>query len=157
MLKQNKGITMIQMVVTVVMLALIAAFSIYNATTTVVEAKVAKAYNEIITLKNGVKSFVILNENLDNFPGREIPNLDGYAHLASENKPDQNYFYLDFKNDAGIINDALEVRNIENDYIVNLKEFENIEIFLVEPTDVNGEKVFTDNQIIEKYGDIFNN
>ena len=156
MLKQNKGITMIQMVVTVVMLALIAAFSIYNATTTVVEAKVAKAYNEIITLKNGVKSFVILNESLESFPGREIPNLDEYPHLQTVSKVNQKYYYLDFKNDAGSINDALEVRNIENDYIVNLRELENIEIFLAETIDVNGEKVFTDNQIIEKYGDIFN-
>ena len=54
-LKGKNGITMIQTVITIVMMILIAGFSIYNSKDTLVETKLTKAYNEILEVKRAVQ------------------------------------------------------------------------------------------------------
>ena len=90
MKKNNKGITMIQMVITIVMMVLIAGFSIYNARDTIIETKVAKIYNEVEEGKNAVTGLKIFeDENIENILGAPLQNLNDYSELAAYYKDDQ--------------------------------------------------------------------
>lgn len=156
MKKNNKGITMIQMVITIVMMVLIAGFSIYNARDTIIETKVAKIYNEVEEVKNAVTGLKIFeDENIENILGAPLQNLNDYSELAAYYKDDQEYYLLNFKTNGNTLCDLLEIRNIENNYIVNLKDADNVEVFLVGGAMIENEMCYTDYEILKKYNDIF--
>lgn len=156
MKKNNKGITMIQMVITIVMMVLIAGFSIYNARDTIIETKVAKIYNEVEEVKNAVTGLKIFeDENIENILGAPLQNLNDYPELAAYYKDDQEYYLLNFKTNGNTLCDLLEIRNIENNYIVNLKDADNVEVFLVGGAMIENEMCYTDYEILKKYNDIF--
>lgn len=156
MKKNNKGITMIQMVITIVMMVLIAGFSIYNARDTIIETKVAKIYNEVEEVKNAVIGLKIFeDENIENILGAPLQNLNDYPGLAAYYKDDQEYYLLNFKTNGNTLCDLLEIRNIENNYIVNLKDADNVEVFLVGGAMIENEMCYTDYEILKKYNDIF--
>lgn len=156
MKKNNKGITMIQMVITIVMMVLIAGFSIYNARDTIIETKVAKIYNEVEEVKNAVTGLKIFeDENIENILGAPLQNLNDYSGLAAYYKDDQEYYLLNFKTNGNTLCDLLEIRNIENNYIVNLKDVDNVEVFLVGGAMIENEMCYTDYEILKKYNDIF--
>ena len=156
MKKNNKGITMIQMVITIVMMVLIAGFSIYNARDTIIETKVAKIYNEVEEVKNAVTGLKIFeDENIENILGAPLQNLNDYPELAAYYKDDQEYYLLNFKTNGNTLCDLLEIRNIENNYIVNLKDADNVEVFLVGGAMIENEMCYTDYEILKKYNYIF--
>lgn len=159
MKKNEKGITLIQVVIAVVMLTLIASFAVLNSNDTAVETRIAKAYNEIIEVKKAVIELKMLDEDELKMvlSGDKIDSLDEYPNLASYNKPDQEYYVLKFENEdkKDILLDTLELRNIENNYIVNIKDIENIEVFFEKGVRVRNEVFYSDDEIIEKYKNIF--
>ena len=157
MLKKCEGITMIQMVITIVMLVLIAGFSIYNSTDTIAETKAAKAYEEITEVKKAVMRYVVLDSEMDELATFRLADLSGYPTIASfyTDTTDQDFYYLNFKTNAMLLNEILEVRNIENNYIVNVKNLNDIEIYLVEGVKIRNEICYSDTQILENYNDIF--
>lgn len=159
MKKNEKGITLIQVVIAVVMITLIASFAVLNSNDTAVETRIAKAYNEIIEVKKAIIELKMLDEDELKIvlSGDKLENLDGYTNLSSYNKPDQEYYILEFENNdkKDMLLDTLELRNIENNYIVNIKDIENIEIFLEKGVKVRNEVFYSDDEIIEKYKNIF--
>lgn len=156
MRKQNKGITMIQMVITIVMMVLIAGFSIYNSKDTLVETKITKAYNEILEVKRAVQSFEMLDfAKLSDF-STQITDFTYYPQLVSYcNDPSGEYYFLNFESNKDVIEDILEIRNIENNYIVDVKNIENIQIFSVDGIKVGKDTYYSDEEILKKYNDIF--
>ena len=156
MIKREEGITLIQTAIAVVMIVLIAGFAILNSTDTLIETKVAKAYNEIIIVKKAVMEIEALEEEgMAIFSSDRIENFDSFKGLEDKDKPNQEYYYLNFKEKANILNDILDVRNVENNYVVNVKNLDNIEIFSVNPVEIGKDKYYTDDEIIEKYNEIF--
>lgn len=153
----NKGVTMIQMVITIIMMVLIAGFSIYNSSDTIVEIKLSKTYEEMKEVKNAVTSLKILEEDLTNYLGTPLEDLSSYHQLEEyyNRALYKEFYYLDFKNQGDVLCDILEIRNIENNYIINTGNIEDIEIFLVNGLKINGEIYYTDDEILEKYNDIF--
>ena len=156
MKKREEGVTLIQTVIAVVMIALIASFAIFNSRDTVVETRVAKVYNEILTVKKAVLELEMLEEKgMEIFTESKIQNLDSYPEIASHGKANQEYYYLDFEKEGNLLQEKLDIRNIENNYIVNVKNIEDIEIFLVNGVKIRNEIFYKDDEIIEKYNDIF--
>lgn len=155
MLNQKRGVTMIQMVITIVMMILIAGFSIYNASDTIVETKIAKTYSEM----QEVKKAVVGLETLEIYDIKDIgtPVLDftSYMQLQDYYSGNQEYYFLNFNEKGDSICEILEIRNIENNYIVNVKNIENIEIFLINGVKIGGEWYYTDYEILKKYNEIF--
>lgn len=159
MRKNEKGITLIQTVIAVVMIAIIASFAILNSNDTVVETRIAKVYNEIKEVKKSIIEIKILDEDeIKNvLSGDKIDDLAGYPNLAKYKKPDQEYYLLEFENEEkrNMLLDTLELRNIENNYIVNVKDIENIEVFLEKGVKIRNEVFYSEPEIIEKYNNIF--
>ena len=128
MKKNEQGVTMIQMVIAIVMLVLSAGFSIYNARNTIIETKVAKVYNEMVQVKKAVVDLEILSsDGIENI-GTVIENFNSpsYNQLLPYYSANQEYYLLDFKTNGAIVCEELEIRNIENNYIVNVNDIENI-------------------------------
>ena len=156
MIGQKRGITMIQMVITIVMMILIAGFSIYNSRDTIIETKLSKTYNEMMTVKEAVLGLETLEIVDITDIGTELPDFSSYTQLMPYyNSGDHEYYLLDFKNNGDAIAEVLEIRNIENNYIVNVKNIEDIKIFLVNGVKIGDNVYYSDDEILKKYNDIF--
>lgn len=150
------GITMIQMVITVLMMIIIAGFSVYNANDTIIESRIAKAYNEMMEVKNAVIGLKTLGAYDMRDIGTQIPNLSSYNQLMPYyTSGDHEYYLLDFEGKGDAISEILEIRNIENNYIVDVGNIENVEIFLINGVKIGGVLYYSDDEILEKYNDIF--
>lgn len=155
-LKGKNGITMIQTVITIVMMILIAGFSIYNSKDTLVETKLTKAYNEILEVKRAVQGAETLELFKMSSIGTPVEDFTLYPQLSGYyNSGEHEYYFLNFKDNGKVIENVLEIRNIENNYIVNVKNTENIEIFMVNGVKVGTSTYYTDTEILKKYNDIF--
>ena len=156
MMEQKRGITMIQMVITIVMMILIAGFSIYNSRDTIIETKLSKTYNEMMTVKEAVLGLETLEIVDIKDIGTKLSDFSSYTQLMPYyNSGDNEYYLLDFKSNGDAISDVLEIRNIENNYIVNVKNMEDIEIFLVNGVKIGDNVYYSDDEILKKYNDIF--
>ena len=156
MIKREEGSTLIQTAVAVVMIVLIASFAILNSTDTVVETKIAKLYSEIMIVKKAVMEIEALEEEgMEMLSSERILSFDGYEGLEDKDKANQEYYFLNFKEKSNLLNGVLDIRNVENNYIVNVKDLDNIEIFSVDGIEIGEEKFYTDDEIIEKYNEIF--
>ena len=157
LVKKNTGITMIQMVITIVMLVLIAGFSIYNSSDTIAETKAATAYQEITEVKKAVMEYVVLHEDKEDLQLFRLDSLSGFPTIASfyTDEENQEFYYLNYKADATLLNEILETRNVTSNYIVNVKDLNNVEIFLTGGIKMGNQICYTDKQILEKYNDIF--
>lgn len=157
MKKCEEGVTLIQTIIAVVMIAILACFAIFNSRDTIVETKLAKVYNEIKIVKSAVMDYetLIPGGMKDSFSEDKLDNLSSYPKLSSYEKVNQEYYLLDFKNDSAVINDILEIRNVENNYIVNVKNLDDIEIFSVDGIEFKEETLYEDDEIIEKYNHVF--
>ena len=146
---------MIMMVITVVMMALIAVFSISNSKETVVETKIIKTYEEMREVKSAIMRYVVI-DNMENLATYKITSLASYPGITSKYGPsEQDLYYFDFGQDSAILNDLLEVRNIQNDYIVNVYNLNDIEIFLVGGIQIGGTTYYAEQDILEQYNDVF--
>lgn len=156
MRKHEEGITLTQTAIAVIMIVLIASFAVLNSTDTVVETRVAKAYEEIVAVKKAVMEIEALEKDgMEILESERISNFDDYSGLEHKDKADQEYYFLNFKEKGNMLNAVLDIRNVENNYIVNVKDLDNIEIFSVDGIKIGGEKIYTDYEIIEKYNEIF--
>ena len=85
-----------------------------------------------------------------------ISSLAAYPGVYSKYPLDsQKLYYLDFKTQSGVLDDILEVRNIQNDYIVNVYNLNDIEIFSVEGITIKGVTYHAEQEILEQYNDVF--
>ena len=136
------------------------------AGTTLRLRKVAQPFifqEEMREVKKAVESLVIFEENLSSqLDTTSFDSLSSYHQLTKyETDPlyvnnTHEYYYLDFTNDERIkfLEETLDLRNIENDYIVNTANIENIEICLVNGIEIEKTMYYTESEILEKYNDI---
>ncbi len=152
---KQKGISLIQMVITIVMMMLIALFAVFNSRDTITETKLSRVYDEMVKVKQAVMGTITLNENYISEIGTKVEDFSSYPQLASYYSTGQEYYFLDFKTKGDVLQEILELRNIENNYIVNVKNLQNIEIFLIDGVKIGGTLYYSDSEILEKYNEIF--
>lgn len=157
-MNRQNGITMIMMVITVVMMALIAAFSIYNSKETIVETKITKAYNEIREVKDAVMRYAMLNLEMSDLRGCLVSNPANYGSVLDSYYPSYEnhvFYFLNFKEQKNVLEDILELRNVENNYIIDATDLSNLKVYLVNGIQIEDRMYYMDTEIIEKYNGIF--
>ncbi len=153
---KQKGISLMQMVITIVMLMLIALFAVFNSRDTITETKLSRVYDEMVKVKQAVIGIVTLKEDYISEIGTKIEDFSSYPQLTPYyNGTEHEYYFLDFKTKGDVLQEILELRNIENNYIVNVKNLQNVEIFLIDGVKIGDNLYYSDSEILEKYNEIF--
>ena len=152
-MRKDSGITMIMMVITIVMMALIAVFSISNSKDTIVETKIIKTYDEMREVKSAIMRYVVI-DNMENLSLYKTTSLKT-GMVSKYGSEEQDLYELTFLSDGAVLEDILEVRNIQHDYIVNVHNLNDIEIFLVGGIEIGGVTYYTESDILEQYNDVF--
>lgn len=131
---KNQGITILQIVITIVVMMIIATYAILYSQGTPTEAKLSKIYTEIKEIKSVLVEASSLNnirkqgENLNIYEEILIPKVDNleYQNVIGEGNT-KEYYYLDFTSSRKLEN-VFELENIGNDYLL---EYDTMNIYLV--------------------------
>lgn len=139
-MKNQKGVTALSMMILIVIIILIASFSVFSSRDLVVEGNITKIYSEISTLRESLRGLSI-KEDYDKgiLSTTKITNINEYNARVGENLINgRTYYYLDFgdanPSDVRIqsLNEELNVRSVENNYIVSILDVGKVEIYLVD-------------------------
>lgn len=160
---KNEGVTILQIVITVVIMLIILAVSIFLGPNVAREAKIAAIYNEIKVIEEVLKELYVLNDISvdgdsvvfnDETKAPKVNSSNYSNELGADATGD--YYYMDFTSSRNLEN-ALGLERVENDYILDLK---NLNVYLiggVDTVDANGKVVmkYNSDEIAHYYDETF--
>lgn len=134
-MRNNEGVTILQIVITVIVMIILLSLAIFYSSGTTKEATVAALYNEIKEVTSVIQEASILNhiqksgDEIIFFEETSAPKVEKSSYqtqlaLAGSGE----FYYLDFTSSRELKN-TLELENIKNDYIL---EFDGLKLYLVE-------------------------
>ena len=168
-MQSNKGVSMIMLIITVIMMAIIVSFAVFYSQNITPEAKLASAYSSMKTVKDAcdnAEGFISLNPNeYDDyfFFGKSIHNAlstDQVTNIATEfgidagDLSERTYMIepidrADDSKEAKRKLENLELKGIEDTYIVDL---DNKKYYLVGGIEnIEGIKLYEYSEILKGY------
>lgn len=122
MLRSERGVTLVQVIVTMVIVIIIASFAIWYSKNTSTEAKLTRLYNEITTVKEACNDAIVINElNPTEYPISKLFTKKWTSEPLSEfgidAGADTDDLYVITPDNA----DGLELEKIKNTYIYDMK------------------------------------
>ncbi len=161
-MKNNRGVSAISLMVTIVVIILIASYSVFFSRDAVVEGNVAKIYSEIQEVTEAVKALSLdYSIALETLSGFELVSVEGMNQRVGNNlESDKQYYYLGFGDDSltevmkQTLNDKLGVRSIENNYVVSVGDIGDVDVFLVDGINITGDNCYSFEEIHQKYSEI---
>ena len=115
---KQKGFTMISLIVVIIIIIILAAASVFSSKDLLREAKVAKVYNEMFTVRNAIQELKSLNETDPEaydmnkmLMGEKIENIEDYNQRVGWNLKEGKEYY------KGQTLNELKLRDIQrNEY-----------------------------------------
>lgn len=150
---KNDGVTILQIVITVLIMLIIMAVTIMYGQGVTKEAKIVTIYNEIKEIESSLKEAYILNEmkisgdSLRIFDEISVPKKSAaeYTTVLGAGATGE-YYYLDFTSSRKL-ESILELENVDNDYLFDLK---NLNIYLIKGLDITETvMVGTEEQVLD--------
>ncbi len=162
---KQKGFTMISLIVVIIIIIILAAASVFSSKDLLREAKVAKVYNEMFTVRNAIQELKSLNETDPEtydmnkmLMGEKIENIEGYNQRVGWNlKEGKEYYYLGFSDKnipdslKSYLEEQLGVRDIGFSYIVSAETIEDIEVYLVDGLPIGDYYFYTYEDVLDQY------
>lgn len=155
---KNEGVTILQLVITIVIMIILATIAVYYGQGIPKEARLASIYNEIREVENAIKEGRMINkikvsgEELSFYGEMTAPKVNNatYQSIIGSGKTG-DFYYLDFTSSRKLEN-VLDMENVKNDYLL---DFQNTNIYLIKGIDiVSGDGTATvkyDSNEIENY------
>lgn len=161
-MKQNKGITLLQLVITIVIMIIILVISIYYGQNVSKEAAIVSVYEEIINIENVLEEAEVLNHI--SVLGNQVLLYEGEVTLDKiENSiyaeeiggQTGDFYFMDFTNSKDLGN-TLGIEKVKNNYIFDYK---NMNIYLVDgielPKEGGNEIKYDSDEIVKYYNETF--
>lgn len=128
-MKNNKGISMIELVIVIIIMILIASFAIYNGTDSTEKAEATQIYTEITNVMKAVNG-VMLQKELESGD-------DEWLKDYYDKELGNGWYEVYGMNDSGYssseVRKKLSLDEIKRNYMVN---YETGEVMLSKPTEV---------------------
>lgn len=161
MFKSQRGISAVSLMITIVIIIMLAGYSLFFSRDTVVEGNIATAYAEIQEVSDAIKALSLdpssVPEILAAFVIDDIGEYEdrvGADHILSE---ETQYYLLGYGEETvsevmkQSMNDILGLRNIKSSYVISVKGLNDVEIYLVDGIGVNGKYCYTYDEIYMEY------
>lgn len=160
---KNTGITILQLVITIAIMLIILAISLFFGNNVSREAYIASVYTEIKEIESVLNEMSILNEitinanSLNFYDEIDVPKVDNSFYSAElQGAIVENCYLLDFTSSKKLEN-VLGLEKVDNDYLLDLK---NLNIYLIGGLDVADESgsitiKYNSDEIAEYYSNTF--
>lgn len=180
-MKNKKGITLVELVIVIIIMIIIAAIAFSTGKDATTEAKISKAYNEVMTIRESLGDAKALIE-IEKERGEETPKysydyfttpeevgiitkIDTSAQIDALNDRLSAAYKTEIKNNIAngkiyyLISykykrplERLGLKNIELEYIIN---FDSEDVYMLDGITQNGTTVYKYNEIIKLYNNLF--
>lgn len=162
-MKNNQGITTMQIVITVIVMLILLSIAIFYGQGTSKEATISALYNEIREVSSAIQEASALNqikvsgEEIIFFGETSAQKVEKTAYAEQlVNAGEGEFYYLDFTTSKDLKH-TLELENVKNDYILN---FNTLKLYLkdgISLTDESGneELKYSAEEIIRYYKNVF--
>ena len=157
--KNNSGISAVSLMITIVVIIIIASYSLFFSRDTVIEAQVAKAYSEIQGIEEATKALSLdasyAREYLGGYEVEDIADMN--ERVGNKLREGKQYYYLGYADESVTdvekrsLNEVLGVRNIEGSYIISVGDIGEIDVFLVDGININDKFCYTYDEIHREY------
>ncbi len=161
-MKNQKGITVISMVIVIVIIILLASYSILTSRDVVTEVNVQTYFQEIKLVNDNVKGLSLDKKYFkDTFEPFKIENINEYnARVGNNLRPDRQYYLIGYGEESltevmrQTLNETLDVRNVENSYIISFVDMGKVEVFLVDGVRIGDNYYYTYEEIHNAYSNV---
>lgn len=158
-MKNQSGVSVISMTIVVVLIIILASFSILTSRDVVVESNIQTYYQEMFTITESAKRLSldkkIFKDTLQVF---KVENIEEYNHrVGNKLLAGEDYYLLPYGESETTdvfkqtMNEVLDVRNIKNSYIISYIDTGKVEIFLIDGVRIGDNQVFTYSEIRDEY------
>lgn len=157
---QNQGITILQLVLTIVIMVILASVAILYGGGVPKEASMASIYNEIKEIKSAISEAFWLGKlkkvpsGVSVFDEVTVPkvNASDYSEVLG-GRTSGDYYLLDFSTTKALRN-TLDMENVKNDYILDLN---TLNIYIIKGVDITNGDETTTKYDAEEIGEYFKN
>lgn len=161
-MKNQKGVTAISMVIVIVIVVLLASYSILSSRDVVNEVKIQTYFQEIKLIGDSTKGLSLDKSYFkDTFESFKIENIDEYnARVGNNLRADKEYYLLGFAEESTTevmrqtLNEILDTRNVENSYIISLEDSGKVNVFLVDGVRIGDNYYYTYEDIHKSYSNV---
>lgn len=156
-MKGNEGITILQIVITIIVMMIILSASVFYGVNTTREAKIAATYSEIKDIESAIKEaevrekIKILDNSISIYGEYEAPKVDNSSYELQLGEKSGDFYFLDFTSSRKLSN-ALDIERVKNNYLL---EIENLNIYMVDGLEINGAVLYDAKEIAKFYQDSF--
>lgn len=156
-MKKENGISLIQVIVSIIIIVIISGFAIWYAENTSTEAKLTRIYTEMNAVKEAYENAIILNE----IDPTEYPIYKLFTKKVTDDWLEENYTRMGFTEKPTMTGDwyyitpenasALELEKITREFVIDR---ENNHIYILDGfSRPDKELVYEYNDIVKLYRD----
>ena len=161
-MKNQRGVTATSMVIVIVILLMLAGYSVLSSREIVTEVNTQQYFQEIKLINEQAKGFTLDKKSFkDTFESFKIENIDQYNSRVGNNLlAGKDYYYLGFADEQmtdvmrQTLNNILDVRNVENSYIISYEDAGKVNVFLVDGVRIGDKYHYTYDEIHNAYSNL---
>ena len=161
-MKNQRGVTATSMVIVIVVLIMLAGYSVLTSREVVTEANAAQYFQEIKLINEQVKGIAFDKKIFEGtFEMFKILDVGQYnPRVGNKLRVGEDYYLLDFSNEnmtevmKQTLNEILDVRNIEQSYIISYIDTAKVEVLLVDGVRIGEKYYYTYSDIHNAYSNL---
>ena len=139
-MKSQRGVTATSMVIVIVVLIMLAGYSILSSREIVTETNAGKYFQEIKLINEQTKSLTLDKKNFkETFETFKIEDISQFNSRVGNNLlVGEDYYYLGYADPQmtdvmkQTLNNILDVRSVEKSYIISYEDTGKVNVFLVD-------------------------
>ncbi len=161
-MRNQRGVTATSMMIVIVLLIMLAGYSVLSSREIVTEVNTQQYFQEIKLINDQAKGFTLDKKNFkDTFETFKLENIAQYNSRVGNNLlAGEDYYYLGFGDESmtdvmrQTLNNILDVRNVENSYIISYEDTGKVNVFLVDGVRIGDKYYYTYDEIHNAYSNL---
>ena len=161
-MKSQRGVTATSMVIVIVVLIMLAGYSVLTSREVITEANTGKYFQEIKLINDQMKNLSLDKKNFKNtLEAFKIDDIVQYNPRVGNNLLEgKDYYLLGFGDESmtevmkQTLNEVLDVRSVENSYIVSYEDTGKVTVLLLGGVRVGENYYYTYEEIHNAYSNL---
>ena len=161
-MRRQRGISALSLMITIVIIIMIAGYSLLFSRDTVVEGNVATVYAEVQEIVEAAKGLSLDSEyETEALTGFELDSIaDINPRVGNKLKEGRKYYYLGYADEnmteimTQTLNEKLGLRSVSGSYVIAINDIGKVEVYLVDGININGSMCYTYDEIYAQYTEV---
>ena len=161
-MKNQRGVTATSMMIVIVILILLAGYSVLTSRDVVTEVNTQQYFQELKLIGEQAKGISLDKKNFkDTFESFKIEDINQYnARVGNNLIAGEDYYLLAFGDEnmtdvmKQTLNEILDVRSVENSYIISYVDTGKVNVFLLDGVRIGNQYYYTYEDIHNAYSNL---